>query len=237
MSVLQIIQKTCGRLSLNQPVTVVTSTDLQVRQLFGLLNEAGAAMAKRGEPGWQALRGEWTFVTTATPTQTNTPIPPDFGKFIPNSFWNRTSVRPVSGPLTPQQWQLLQARPAISTVYLAYSERAGNFLIGPTPPAGETIAYEYISTYWAKSSANVAKAEFTSDDDGTYLDEELLILDLKWRWKAAKGLDYGEEMVTAEREITKALGNDGGATMLNVGGPVGIEYPERLNIPEANWPG
>lgn len=237
MSVLTIVQNACDRLSLARPSMVVTSTDLQVRQLFGLLNEGAGAMAKRGEPGWQSLTAEWTFVTVADPVQTNTPIPPDFLKFIPNSGFNRTTNRPITGPLTSQQWQQLQARPALATYYLVFRERQGSFLMGPeTPPAGETIAYEYVSSYWAKSSAGVAKAQFTSDDDTSYLDEELLTLDLKWRWKAAKGLDYGEDMITAEREIMKALGSDGGSTALNIGGPGSIDLMERLNIPEGNWP-
>jgi hypothetical protein len=128
---------------------------------------------------------------------------------------------------------LLQARPALSQVYLGYREREGQFLIGPAPPAGQTIAYEYASSYWAKSSASVAKAAFTADDDGTYLDEELLKLDLKWRFKQAKGLDYGEDMETAERAIELALATDGGAGALDAGGPAPVLPDARLNIPES----
>lgn len=235
MSLLTVIANACDRLSLTRPSAVVTSTDLLIRQLFGIANESGIALSKRGDPGWQSLIGEWTFITTATATQANTPIPPDFRAFVPDSFFNRTSMRPVTGPLTSQQWQLLQARPALSTMYLTYRERAGNFLIGPTPPAGQVIAYEYVSAYWAKSSASQAKAQFTSDDDGTYLDEELLTLDIKWRWLASKGLEYAEDMATAEREIAKALGGDGGAGALNIGGPAAILPPDRANVPESGF--
>lgn len=239
MSLLSIIQNTCNRLSLTQPSVVVTSTDLLIRQLYGLANEAGVALSKRGDPGWQSLTAEWTFITTATDEQTNTPIPPDFRKFVPDSFYNRTTVRQVTGPITPQQWQLFQARPNAATIYLAYRERAGTFLLtggGATvPPAGQTIAYEYISSYWAKSSANQPKAMFTSDDDGTFLDEELLTLDIKWRWLSAKGLDYAEDMATAEREISKALGEDGGSGTLDMGGPREVVPPYRANLPEGGF--
>nr|WP_133255520.1 hypothetical protein [Phenylobacterium soli] len=206
-----------------------------MRQLFGLLNEAGIAMAKRGDIGWQSLMAEWTFVTVAAETQTNTPIPTDFAKFVPDSFFNRTQQRKLIGPLTPQQYQAQKARPSLVAPYLAYRERAGTFLMDPTPDAGDTIAYEYVSSYWAKSSAGVAKAQFTSDDDTTYLDEELLTLDLKWRWKQAKGLEYGEDMQTAEREIMAALGEDGGATMLDAGGPRYLEDLTRYNLPEGGF--
>jgi len=76
---------------------------------------------------------------------------------------------------------------------------------------------------------------FTSDDDGTFLDEELLILDIKWRFLAAKGLDYAEDMATAEREITKALGEDGGSGALDIGGPHRILPPYLANLPEGSF--
>lgn len=235
MTALTIVQSATDRLSLTRPSVVVTSTDLQVRQLFGLLLEAGNALAKRGDIGWQALQNEWQFVTVGQEIQTNTPIPPDLAKFVPDSFYNRTQQRKIIGPLTPQQYQEQSARPQLVAPYLAYRERAGAFLMNPVPSAGDTIAYEYVSSYWARSGAGVAKAQFTSDDDGTYLDEELLILDLKWRWKQAKGLDYAEEMATAEREIVKALAGDGGSTALDIGGPQFLEDATRYNTPEGGF--
>jgi hypothetical protein len=235
VSVLTIIQEVCDRLSLTRPSVVYTSTDQNVIQLRGLLTEAAVALARRPERGWQALQAEWSFVTVNAQVQTNAPLPPDFYAFVPNSFFNRSTMRPVWGPYTPAQWQLLQARPALSTVYLGYRERAGQFLIGPAPNAGDTIAYEYVSSYWAKSSAAQPKATFTADDDGTYLDEELLKLDLKWRYKQAKGLDYGEDMETAERAIQKALAEDGGSGELSISGPGAWPPDSRLNVPETGF--
>jgi len=235
VSVLTIIQNACDRLSLTRPSVVFTSTDLVVGQLRGLLLESATALARRPELGWQAMQAEWTFVTVADEVQTNTPLPPDFYDFVPGSFFNRTTMRPIWGPFTPAQWQLLKARPALSQVYLGYRERQGQFLIGPAPPADEIIAYEYVSAYWAKSSAGVAKPVFTSDDDLTYLDEELLTLDLKWRFKEAKGLDYGEDMATAERAITRAIAEDGGSQALDMGGPGAWPIDARLLVPEGGF--
>lgn len=212
---------------------MVSSTDAQVRQLYALLNEGGLALSKRCD--WEALTAQWTFVTVAQAEQTNTPIPDDLRKFIPDTFFNRTSQRQLVGPVTPQQWQQLQARPALSEIYLAFRQREGVFLVTPTPTAGETIAYEYVSENWAMSSAGVGKSAFTSDDDDSFLDEELLKQDLRWRWRAAKGLPYAEDMETFERALEVAIGNDGGATALDMGGPEG-NWPDRLvNIPEGGF--
>lgn len=237
MSCLGIIRAVTGRLSLTRPTVAVTSTDRNVLQFLELLQEGAEKLSKEGSPaGWQSLQNEHTFITVAQQEQTNTPIPDDLRRFVPDSFFNRTTNRKLTGPLTPQQWQEVQIWPQLAAPYLAYRERLGTFLLDPVPPAGETIAYEYISSYWAMSSAGVAKAMFTADEDETYLDEELLKLDLIWRWKQAKGLDYGEDMATFERALSLALGDDGGSGQLNQGGP-GMGLPDwRYNIPDGSWP-
>jgi hypothetical protein len=242
LSVLTIIQDVCDRLSLTRPSAVVTSTDTNVRQLFALLKEGTEELSKfggqDGGAGWQSLVNEQTFVTVADFEQSSA-VPEDFRRFIPNTFWNRTSERPVTGPMTPQQWQAQRARGALSQLYLGFRQRDGSFLLsagGSTvPTAGETIAYEYVSSYWAQSSAGQPKATFTSDDDTSYLDEALLKLDLKWRWKHAKGLDYGEDLATFERAKLAAYGADGGSTQLDIGGP-SYAFPWwRYNLPEGSF--
>ena len=228
MSLLSIIQATCDRLSLNRPSAVVASSDKLVRQLMGIANEAGESLSRRGVPGWQALIEEHAFVTVALAEQSNTPIPSDLRRFVPDSFFNRSTGRQVVGPMTSQDWQNVQANGVAASIYLTYRERGGTFLISPVPTAGETIAYEYVSKYWVRSSVGVAKAAFTVDEDETYLDEELLILEIRWRWKQAKGLDYGEDMATAERAIVKALGEDGSAGSISL---EGVSDIYAVNVP------
>lgn len=238
MTVLSIVSAVMGRLSLTQPTVVFTSTDRNVVQFRELLIEGAEALSKAGSPsGWQSLQNEHTFVTVAAQIQTNMPLPADFRRFVPDSVYNRSTNRQVTGPLTPAQYQQMQVWPQLVAPYLMFRERQSQLYLDPIPPAGETIAYEYISSYWAKSSAGVAKATFTSDDDTTYLDEELLKLDLRWRWKAAKGLEYGEDMASFERAKMLALGDDGGSGALNQGGPGYLDPAIRYNVPEGSWPG
>jgi len=235
VNLLQLVQSACDRLSLSRPSAVLASSDRQVRQLAAIATEVGEDLSARGDPGWQSLTAEWTFITVADEVQSGTPVPPDLRNFIPGSFFNRTQQRQLTGPLTARQYQLIKARPAASSIFLSYRERGDSFLISPTPSAGDTIAYEYISKYWVKSNANVPKAAFTADEDMTYLDDELMILGLKWRYRAAKGLDYGEDMVSFERAVEAALGADGGKGDLNIGGD--RVFPEALaNIPDGSWP-
>lgn len=233
MTMLSIIQDVADRVGIPRPTTVVGSTDQQVRQLYALLNEEGSELSKRGD--WQSLTSEWTFTTNAATIQTGDPIPPDLDRFIADSFFNRTQVRKLIGPITPQEFQRIQAQPVYTRVYLSFRERDGQILISPPPPEGNLIAYEYISNLWARSGSGTPKESFTADDDTSYLPENILKMGLRWRWKHAKGLDYAEDMATYERAADKALGNDGGARALDL---TGTDIPYALwgaNIPEGNF--
>jgi hypothetical protein len=230
MSLLTIIQDATDLLSLARPAVVTSSVDATVRQLLSLANEEGKELAARY--AWQALTVEATFVTSATPEQAPA-IPADLDRFVANSFFNRTTRLPVVGPVTPQQWQALQAQPALGRVVLAFRQRSGQFLITPTPPAGQTIAYEYLSKNWAKSAAGQGKPRFMQDDDQTYLDEWLLTLGVRWRFRKSKGLDYAEDFETYEANVAQAMARDGGTTAISIEG--GCPATARANLPEGNF--
>lgn len=230
MSLLSIIQEVTGALSLVQPAAVAGSVDRQVVQLFSLANEAGRELARAHH--WQALQEEANFITVTADAQPAA-IPADFDRFVPNSFFNRTTRRPMTGPITTRQWQWIKAQPVYSTVYLAFRQRTGQFLVAPQPPAGQEIYYEYISVNWAKSALGVGQPAYAADTDTSYLDETLIQLSLKWRFLRAKGLDYAEEFNTFETELEKAKGRDGGTTMLSLAPrPVDLN---RVNLPDGSF--
>lgn len=230
MTLLSIVDTVCAELSLVQPAMVVGSTDRQVQQLYGLANRAGFMLARAY--AWEALREELVFETVAAAAQAGL-IPADLDRWVTNSFFNRSTRRPITGPITPRQWQWIQAQPVFSTVYLAFAERSGQFLIAPTPAANQTIAAEYISKNWAKSNAGVPQSIFLADTDTTFLDEQLVTLGLKWRWLRAKGLDYAEEFTDYEREVETAMGRDGGSTALSMS-PQPVDA-DRVNVPDGGF--
>lgn len=228
MSLLSLIQGAADLLSIPRPSVVVTSTDQQVRQLLALANLEGEELSARPQRGWQALTREQTFITVADETQTNA-VPADFGFSIPDTAYNRSNARKLVGPLTAGDWQAMKANNTTAVAADLFRVRGDAFLMSPAPTAGETVAYEYSSSYWARSSVGQAKAEFTADEDTSYLSEVLIKLGVIWRWKQAKGLDYGEDMATYERALQKAIGRDGGATAI----AMSSDYdPFALNIPQ-----
>ena len=102
-----------------------------------------------------------------------------------NSIWNRSKTRKLIGPYTPQEWQRDKGS-VTTTIWDAFRLRGGNVLIIPTPAAGETLAGEYISENWAVDTlGTTTKSKFTVDTDTLRFDEDLLVLDIKWRWLRA----------------------------------------------------
>jgi hypothetical protein len=232
VSLLSLVQTVTGLLSLPTPGAVAASADRQVIQLMAIANEEGLSLARRH--AWQALTAEASFVTVNANVQTPAaPIPPDFDRFVPNSFFNRTTRRPMTGPISPREWQWIMAQPVYSTVYLAFRERTGQFLAAPAPPAGQAVYYEYVSKNWAHSSTGVAQSAFLADGDTALLDETLIQLGLRWRFLKAKGLDYAEDMQTYEREVEQAIARDGGSSMLSLS-PQPVDL-NRVNLPDGSF--
>lgn len=230
MSLLTIIQEVTGLLSLAQPSVVVGNTDVQVTQLYNLLNEQGRDQASAAP--WQALTEEANFTTVVADAQPAA-IPTDLDRFVPNSFFNRSTRRPVTGPLSPKEWQWIKAQPVYSTVYLAYRERGGAFLMAPQPPAGQQIYYEYISSNWAKSASGTPQSSFLADTDTSFLDEHLMGLGLRWRFLKAKGLAYEEDKETYEKQLEQVIARDGGSSILFLApGPIDTD---RVNLPDGNF--
>ncbi len=230
MSLLTLIQNASDRIGVVRPATVTTSADPQVIRLLGMAQQEGKALARRHD--WKVMTKEQTFTSTATETQTAA-LPSDFDRFVDETFFNRTQRRPVWGPLSAQDWSLTKA--TVSTViYEAFRQRGSStdLLFTPTPTAGESYAFEYVSKNWCVKSDTTEQSSWLSDTDTGILDEEIMTLGVIWRFKSAQGLDYAEEFRSYELMVAEQASRDGGKRTLNVG----MNRPARsLFVQEGNW--
>jgi hypothetical protein len=234
MTLLTTIQSACSLLGLVQPTAVVASTDRQVQQLYQLANEEGQELLRRFN--WRRLTKQHTFLTTAAAVQVGG-LADDWDHFIDQTMFNRDQRRRVEGPITEEQWQVIQSMNAATPITPAYRLRGVDFLLTPTPAAGETIAYEYISTLWVLAADGTTyRSYYEADNDTALLHERLIALGIRWRFQQAKGLDYAESMRTYGIEVQKAAGRDKGMPTISSGG-VGQYWPPYPNIPDGNWPG
>lgn len=211
MTLLSFINEAQDTLSLPRSNVVASSTDANVRMLLALSKQEGRQLARRFT--WEALITEQTFTSIAATEQTNA-VPSDYERFVNNSMFNRSQKRRVTGPLNAREWQAQQALSA-SLLTDAFRIQGGDIQIIPTPDAGDTYAYEYVSKNWCQSSGGTGQAAWAADSDTGVLSEDLMLLGLIWRFRKARGFDYAEEFNTYDSEVTQAMMRDGGKRTLN----------------------
>lgn len=234
MTALTIVQQACSRLGLSSPSVVFSSTDAQIIQFRNLMNAEGKFLAKRA--AWHRITKEKTFTTVAAAAQTSS-VATDFAWYLNETMWNRDTDRPIFGPMSPQEWQANQASSLVSLpdAYFRFQGTGtASILIYPTPTAGQTVAYEYISNQWCESSGGTDQSAFAADTDVGLLDEELITLGVIWRFLKAKGFDYAEEFRDYQTEVMQAIARDGGKARLYLHGGKG-STPYGPNIGEGNW--
>ena len=233
MSLLTIVQSVTKRTGIPTPATVLGSTDPQVLHLLALLEEEGKSLSKRGD--WESLTFEATHTTTAAEDQgAITTIASNGYRQIKNeTMWDRTDKLPV--PLiNSTAWQRYKAT-VNATPRFRYRIRGGKLLISPTPPASHTLAFEYVTKNWILGADLVTyKSAFTLDTDTLLLDEDLMTLGLRWRWKKEHGLEYAEDMRDYETQVMDLLAREGGKPTIHMDGR-GDRTRPGIIVPEYSW--
>lgn len=233
MSLLTIVADAAVELGFTEPTTIMTSTDPAIGVLRSLANKEGKELARRFD--WERLQVEATFtLTTATAVQVTAVRTTwaDFGHIVNGTMWNRTQGQPVRGPLTPQEWQMKKAA-AAQAAWGNYFRIIGNqILFFPNPSGDDTIYFEYISNKWCESAGGTRQSAWAADTDTALLDEEIMRLGLVWRFRKAKGFDYGEDFATYEKALADVFGIDSGRPAVDM---TGDEYLFGVNIPDGSW--
>lgn len=232
MTLLSMVQSAARRIGIPSPNVVATATDATVLQLLEFAQEEGRQLARFGD--WRVLRKEKTFTTVAAETQTDTPLPTDFGSFIDGTFWNRSLRQRLYGPATPDEWQAWKSQstfPIYGTFYL----RGTSLLIQPTPTAGETIAYEYRSSYWCQSSGGTAQEYWADDTDTGILSERLMGLGIIWRFKQSRGMDWQADFSKYEFEVQQALAADQPHRVMSMSEGGMRDRRPGVVVPEGYW--
>lgn len=196
------------------PDTVINNDDETAVLLKTQMNRVGRQLAMRYD--FEALKVEYTFSTVAS-TSTYT-LPDGFRKMILKSFWDRTNDRMVIGPVNSGRWQYFQSSgvgPAGINRY--HRRRAGNIDIYPTPSTADDLVYEYYSKYWCQSADEVGQSQWLADTDTAVLDDDLLLLGLRWRLLMTAGEPYQEEFEEFQDYLDALLTNDDGPSIMNMG--------------------
>ena len=228
-TILSLATEIATELLITSPAGLVGETDNHEAQAI-LRHMTRTCRMLAGRYDWARLRREKTFTTVAAAEQTDA-LPTDMLRMVQESMFNRTQRTRVTGPLTSEEWQQRQAS-LVTNVYDEFIMRGTSLLITPTPPAGEEIAYEYITKYIA-ADGTTERLSFADDGDEPYFDDELVILGTVWRYRKAEGTDYAEEMREFELRLADLIKMDGGRRIVNMGGGSAIErFPYPPRVPE-----
>ncbi|PKR55404.1 phage adaptor protein [Thalassospira marina] len=230
MTLLAICQGAARELGIPVPNIVFTSTDPQVKQLLSFAEKTGEELMKGYE--WQVLVKEASFSTVAQESQgTLISIASDFDRIVDQSMWDRTQSRRVLGPVDASQWQRLRGQITEASVEYWHRVRGGELLFWPSPPANQSIYFEYISKNWISGAS--PSDRFAADDDTSLLDEMLIQYGVIYRFLKAQGLPYQDALAEYMGRRDKNLINDKGNPVISMNGGNGGMFGE--NIPDGTW--
>jgi len=245
MSLLTIVQQGALNLGLSAPSMVIGSTDQQTQELQAALNNEGKQLWRTTPILPQLMRtGSFTTVNTQVQGALST-LAPDYGYTTHDTVWDRNMAWPIAGPLTPQQWQLIEAR-MLQGPWFRYrikidpATNLNSLYLIPAPPAGETFYFEYVSKFWVRSAdgANIYEQFSASDTDEGMIDEHLLQLGMEWRWLKNKGFENWRDRYQDYLMYKGTVfAQDGGQRAFTITGALPPLYPEiRQDVQDGNFP-
>jgi hypothetical protein len=212
-----------------------SSADPNVYQLIEYLNQIGNELNNKFD--WTHLIKENTITTAASATSYD--LPADFHEMIDQTGWNRSMRIPLVGPLSGQEAQFLKARLGNVLINVAFRIE-GNQIIFPIAPAdGQTIVFEYISTYWVASTGLLVadKSSPTAGTDYILYDPDMMVVGTKLRWMEAKGFETSIIDRQFQSMLEHNIGKNYGARTLSLGG-TGLNTDRILdagNIPPTGY--
>ena len=231
MTILSVAQDAATKIGVPSPSALITSNDPDAKLIKTLISTICKELGRRHD--WQELTREATFTTVATESQgTLASIASDLDRIIPNTAWDRTQNRPLGGPLTAKEWQQLKS----SNVAGPYNDMR---IIGkelkliPAPSAGNTVAFEYITSNIGENSGGTELSVFTADTDVPLLDEYLMMLFVVWQYKRTKGQDYREDFQIAEIEFANRTAATSPRRTLDLGRS--SRLTSGVDAPDGNW--
>jgi len=236
MSLLKVAQRVADAQTLPAISQVLGNEDDNVRQIRQWIQEGGNDLAQTTNAdggSWSILERIYEFASVAD--QGEYSLPADFEKFISNTAWQREKYWQLRGSLTPQQWERQRNRRSNTAynVFRIFRTQNGSattvqkslaqntirkFHLEPPTDGGTTLVYEYVSNYWwVSEDGSTFRREPEDDTDEPLFGDDLLVLYVLWRFKAANGFDFSSDLALFETKRDRMLVQDRAAEPISVG--------------------
>lgn len=213
-----LLNRVAVEVGLDQVSDPVASTEKEFIKLAAMLNIAGEELSQNYP--WEFLVKEHSITTVAADQEYD--LPSDFLYMVNQTGWERTQSNPLSGPLSPQDWQYLAGRDLVSSsIYTSFRINEGVFKVYPDPiPADLEITFEYVSRNWVLDgdTGNTYKDSVTQGSDTPQFDRVLLTRFLKVKWLESTGFDSTKAQSDLNQSFSLLLSREKGAPILNAGG-------------------
>ncbi len=196
---------------------------------FGGTNNVITAIANRSASSlsqefYSILKTEGTITMTS---ELAYPLPSDFRYLVPDSMNAQDIERHVQMPTSNKEWHYLKSQTNQSGIQYKCRIFGGNFNFEYVE-SGQVINYEYITKNHiaVKSSLVPNKERFTLDTDYYLLDDNLLILDIVWRYSEVKGIEGWQVKKQIFDDYKKThFGNESGSGTIDMSGGSHSEIP------------
>lgn len=235
MSLITLIQSHCKKYALSVPSSVIGSADTQTIQLGEIVNEIITEIVD--ESKFNVTTQECVFTTVATRSQGTMDDLCPFGYqyAIFETFFDRTLMRPLVGPLTESEWQRLMALPTAGIMY-KYRIMQNELLFDPIPSAPfSEIAFEYMSSWAIRDLDGVLKAAITADSDTFVFPEPIIARGLAYRWKQIKGLPYQADETSYYNQLNNYIARDKVKSRIDVSCGEPVDVKPGVFVPSNSW--
>lgn len=246
MTLLSMIQtRVVDRIGLSRPATIVGNSDSDARLLLSIANEVGEDLAKID---WPILLKYATYLSVATQFQNDlSTIAPDFDRQEGETLWNFTLAVYSRGPLTPQEWQLANAR-RVAGPYSRFQLRQNpsTFALGVffdvVPTAGQTFGFGYYSNAWAVNTTGGAPpvvatfSSYQADTDTSVFNETLIAKGIRAYYKREKGLFFEDDMADFEDYRDTLLAQQRAQRVASMTPTPPTLLLGEENVQEGSWP-
>tara|TARA_A100000172_G_scaffold36277_2_gene22004 strand:- start:1213 stop:1923 length:711 start_codon:yes stop_codon:yes gene_type:complete len=216
MTILSMCQNVADFTGFERPTSVISNTDPIARQLLALAQREGKQLMRVSD--WAILKKEHTF-STSNGTAAYA-LPSDFDRLVLETSYNRSDNDILTGPITSSEYQLVNHGMATTGTTEKFRLKAASnalkFELDPTPSSTQTIGFEYVSTQFCQSSGGSGQAAWAADTDTGILDETTMEMGITWRFKAAHGLEYGEDYKQYQLEVRQAVARNGSSPVLQL---------------------
>lgn len=206
MTLLEILDNLLLECGIGTETSYAGNSDEAVSRLVSIANRASVAIV--GEFPWSRLRRTYTFTMEDGVTEYD--LPDDFERLIPDTAYANSYVVPMDMQTDEQQWAYLKVNGTGTGPRYRCRIFDGKIQVH-APQASEEVRLEYVSNAPVLASDGSRKRRFTADSDTYLLDDELLLMGAKWRYKQLIGqADWQGAMAEFQGYLLARQGADGG---------------------------